>query len=253
MGMKRFFLLLVVILLSMQICLAEDEPEEDINSYFTDEPPQENNVELQGFVQYNEPEREQEALYLEPVETQKVNFSKPKRFDSKSLISGPQRPIFTPIQDELSAASKFSSQEYSVRPVSTSYSRKFGKFSFGTTYDSSLSSASTNYSTGIFSKYEGKHFAFTSGFVKDTNINSDSFNDKIYIAPELKLTKNLSFLDIMQTDVNQIDKKNEFVLRYTPHLKKYADDVQFELGAGQSFYEANYVKSSVHFSTRFNF
>jgi hypothetical protein len=151
----------------------------------------------------------------------------------------------------LSAASKFSSQEYAINPVSTSYVQKFGKFSFGTIYDSSLDSASVNYATSIFSKYEGKHFAFSTEFEKNTNLNNADFNDKIFIVPELKLTKRLSLLDVMQTDVNQINKKNEIVLRYTPHFKNYADDVQLEIGAGQTFYNDDYVKSSVRFSTKF--
>lgn len=234
-------------------CFAEEETVEDINNYFTEDTGQEQSTPLQGFLEYNQPESEQNAVYLDSVETKQINFSKPKKFSSKSLLPGPQQPIFTPIQDKLKPASSFSSQEYSVRPVSTSYSQKFGKFRFGTSYDSELSSASANHSTEIFSKYEGKHFAVSAAFSKDLNVNADSFNDTISFAPEIKLTKNLSFLDIMKTDVNQINKSNEVVLRYTPHFKKYADEVQFELGTAQSFYEDNYVKSSIKFSTRFKF
>ena len=41
-------------------------------------------------------------------------------------------------------------------------------------------------------------------------------NDKFYIAPELKITKRLSLLDVMKTDVAQVNKSNELILRYTP-------------------------------------
>lgn len=118
-------------------------------------------------------------------------------------------------------------------------------------YDSSLGSAQVNYSTGLFTKYEGKHFALSTAFSKNTNCNYDSYSDKFFIIPELKLTRRLSLLDVMQTDVNQINKSNELVLRYTPHFKKHPDDVQFEFGAGQSFYEDTYINSSVRFSTKF--
>lgn len=230
------------------------ETEEEINSYFPDDDSQITNTTFKGYLEYNQQEpqeEEQNAVYLEPVETRKVNFSQPKKISSKSLLSEPKLPTFEPIGEKIQSASTHSAAEYSINPVSTSYSYKHGRFKFGTMYDSSLSSASTNYSTGIFSKYEGKHFAFSTAFAKDTNIQADSFNDKIFIAPEIKLTKNLSLLDVMQTDVNQINKDNKFVLRYTPHFKKYADDVQFELGAGQSFYQDNYVKSYINFATRF--
>lgn len=236
----------------MQLCFAQDEVEEDISQYFNIEPEQ--TTQLNGYLEYNEnvPDTEQNAIELdEPSEHRMVNLSKPQKVDSKSLFSEYKKPAFHPIQDELKSASMFSTQEYSIRPVSTSYSRKFGKFSLGTIYDSSLSKARANYSTGVFAKYEGKYTALSLGFSKNTNSNYDSYSDEFFVAPELKLTKRLSLLNVMETDVNQINKSNEFVLRYTPHFKRYSDEVQFELGAGQSFYEDSFIKSSVRFSTKF--
>lgn len=254
--MRKILLLTLILAFSIQICLAEESNEEDIESYFNTEPEQ--STELHGYLEYsqnqdeNEQNLEQNAIMLDTPENPKsVNLTKPQAIESKSLITGVKKTTFGPIQDELENASKFSTAEYSIRPINTSYSRKFGKFSFGTMYDSSISSASTNFSTGLFTKYEGKHFALSTAFSKNNNSNSDTFNDNFFVAPELKLSKRLSLLDVMQTDVAQINKSNELVLRYTPHFKKYADEVQFELGAGQSFYQDSYVKSSLRFSTKF--
>ena len=234
------------------------EDEEDIDSYFVDKQEDssqivEQNTELHGYLQYNSPtqEPEQEIIQLEPAETAHVNFSEPKRISSKSLIVSSKKPTFHPIQDDLEVASKFATQEYNIKPVSTSYVQKVGNMSFGTMYDSSLDSAQVSYSTGVFTKIEGKYFALKTAFSKNTNNSYDSYSDKIYFIPELKLTKRLSLLDVMQTDVYQINKSNEVVLRYTPHLKQHEDDVQLEVGAGQSFYQNTYVNSSVYFSTRF--
>lgn len=250
--MKKILLAVLLLIFSVNVCFALED-EEDVNNYFTDEDSQTQNTQLNGFVEYNQQSQptNPEAVSLESVEKQQINFSQPQKIKSESLFPNNKKPTFQPLNDKLEAVSQFSGQTYSIKPVSTAYSQKFGKFKFGTMYDSGISSASVNYSTGIFSKYEGKHFALSTAFSKDTNINSDSFNDKIFVAPELKLTKNLSFLDIMQTDVNQINKGNNIVLRYSPHFKKYADDVQLEFGAGQSYYQDNYVSSSIHFSTRF--
>ena len=253
--MKKILLILLMLICFAQICIAEGETEEDIDSFFAEDTPA---IELHGHLEYNnqsqltEDEQEKNAVRLDDaVITNSINFTEPKKISSKSLISKSKKPTFHPIQNDLESASKFATQEYDINPVSTTYSEKFGRLSFGTMYNSSLDSAQVNYSTGIFTKYEGKRFALSTAFSKSTNSNYDSYNDKFYIAPEIKLTKRLSLLDVMQTDVNQINKKNELVLRYTPHFKKYADDVQFELGAGQSFYEDNYIKSSVRFSTKF--
>ena len=254
--MRKILLIILALFCCMQICFAESGSEEDIESFFTEKDPV---VELHGYLEYNnqqqsiEDEQEQNAVHLDgDVVTNSINFTEPKKIGSKSLISKSKKATFHPIQNNLETASKFATQEYSISPISTTYSEKFGRLSFGTMYASSLDSAQVNYSTGVFTKYEGKIFALSTAFSKNTNSNYDSYNDKFYIAPEIKLTKRLSLLDIMQTDVNQINKKNELVLRYTPHFKKYADDVQFELGAGQYFHEDNYIKSSLRFSTRFN-
>ncbi|MFA7658263.1 MAG: hypothetical protein WCY19_02400 [Candidatus Gastranaerophilaceae bacterium] len=246
--MKKILTLLLIVLFSTQACIAQAEDEEDVDSYFTEDS---GNVELRGYLEYNESMQEKEPVQLEPAEINKINFTRPKKISSKTQPANMKRPTFQPIQDGLEAASKFSTQEYNIRPVNTSFSQKLGNFSFGTNYDSSLDSASTSHSTSVFSKYEGKYFALGTAFSKSTNLNDPAFDSKIFFIPELKLTKHLSLLDVMQTDVNQIYKKNELVLRYTPHMKKYADEVQFELGAGQSFYEDNYINSSVRFSTRF--
>lgn len=250
--MKKIILLLLIMIFSMQLCFAEGEDEEDINSYFNIEPEQA--TTLHGRLEYNQNEtgQEQDVIQLEePSERNIVNLSKPQRIESESLLSGAKKPSFQPIQDDIKNASKFSTQEYNIKPVSTNYSKKYGKFSFGTMYDSSLSKARANYSTGLFAKYEGKYAALGLGFSKNTNSNYDSYSDEFFVAPEIKLTKRLSLLDVLETDVNQINKSNELVLRYTPHFKKYTDEVQFELGAGQSFYEDNFIKSSVRFSTKF--
>lgn len=261
--MKKILSLLLILAFSTQFCLADGTDEENIDVYFTEEPAQ--TTPLNGYLEYNQnaeqqeesqaqtqnQEPEAEAIHLDPTETAQINFSKPKSFGAKSLISNSKKPTFHPIQEELGTVSKFSTPEYDIHPVSTSYSKKFGKFSVGTTYGSSLSSARQSYSTGVFTKYEGRHFALNTGFSKSTNSNYDSYSDSFSLAPELKITKRLSLLDVMQTDINQINKSNEVVLRYTPHFKKYADDIQFELGAGQSFYQDTYVDSSVRFSTKF--
>lgn len=247
-----------------------DDPDENFEQYFVeDETPKaetdssitskagsvanaESETKLNGYLEYTqmEQEPEEEAIELEPPGTAQVNFSKPKSVRANSLIPMDKKPLFSPMQNRLEAASKFSTQEYNIKPVSTTYSQKFGQFSFGTTYDSSLDSARASYTTGVFTKYEGKYLAVSTMFTKNTK-DYDAYSDKIYFIPELKLTKRLSLLDVMQTDVFQINKKNEVVLRYTPHMKKYADDVQFEVGVGQSFYQDDYLNSSIRFSSRF--
>lgn len=250
--MKKVILIILLLIFSINICHAQDAVSDntDEDNVFTDDASAATE-QLNGYVEYNAPE-EENAIYLkEPININNINLSAPKKIGSKSLLPETKRPTFEPMGRPLEAASEVYSDEYSIRPFSTSYSQNVGKLSFGTSFDTSLSSARLNNSTGLFAKYEGKHFALNTIYVKSANNYNSSYDDSFIVAPEWKITKRLSLLDVMQTDLYQIDKSNQIVLRYTPHLKKYADDVQFELGAGQSFYENNPVGSKVRFSTRF--
>jgi hypothetical protein len=185
------------------------------------------------------------------------NLKAPPKFATKSLMSPAEKDSTLPNDNSilLQASSKFSNPEYLITSVytscSTSTSIPTRKFSVGTSFYSGLDSASLSSSTGVFTRYDGKHFAISSSFSNDSQYNDNSYSHSFSFAPELKLTKRLSFIDVLSTDLNQVDKSNRMVLRYNPKLKNHPDDVQLEVGIGQSFYENQYVKSSVSFSTRF--
>jgi len=247
-----------MVIFSLQNCLA-DELISGEDSAVDDQ----SDVELHGYLEYDdEPE---ETIYLEgqgdtventvylkaPSSTKSLNLKAPDRGDQKSLAASFKNQAQPSKLNQLRAASKFSTQEYEIKPVSASYTGKSGNLSYGTTYDSSVGGAQTNYSTGVFTKYDGKHFAVSTAYSKNMKSGYDSYNDQIFLAPELKLTKRLSLLDVMQTDISQLNKQNEVVLRYKPSIKNHADEVILELGAGQSFYADSYANSSVSFSTRF--
>lgn len=273
--MKKILIATLILLMPCSACFAEIQdvaaplnasnqpPNQDsaeTDNIFTNDP--QSSSELQGYLEYDEvpdetiyleeqPESSQNTIYLKSAGHSGPNLKSPTKFTATSLIPTGTKQIPMSTRNSLDSASKFSTQEYSIRPVSTSYSTKAGGFSFGTTYNSGIDSAQANYSTGIYTKYDGKYFSYTTAYSKSTNSSYDSYSDKIFFAPELKLTKRLSILDVIQTDTMQVNKKHELVLRYSPPIKKHADDVQFELGAGQSFHDNNYINSSVRFSTRF--
>ena len=280
--MKKIILATLILIFTCQVSFADDVekeeaaplpetalitsrlelPQEETDNIFTNDPQSE--TELQGYLQYDdvaddsiylEPQLEstQNTVYLKaPTDSNSLKLKTPTKVGSKSLGSATTKQIqMTNTKRMNSAYSMFSAQEYNITPVSSDYTVKKGSVSVGTTYNSGISSAQSSYSTGFFTKYEEKYYSITAGFTRGTNSSYAAYSDRMFFAPELKLTKRLSLLDVIQTDMLQVNRKNEVVLRYTPHFKRYADDVQFELGAGQSFYEENFVNSSVRFSTRF--
>lgn len=257
--MKKILLAILILFLTYQVCLADEEA---VNNIFTNDP--QTQTELHGYLEYDEVPDEtiylEEQPELEPVNSiqlkepevkNNLNLKAPQRVGSKSLISNKLKQ--TPVLNvrAVDFVSKFSAPEYNIAPVNSYYSMEAGPVSFGTTYDKGMSKAQQNYSTGVFARYDGRHFAVTSAVSKNASGRYDETGDTLYFAPELKITKRLSLLDAIESDISQTNKSNEIILRYKPHWKKHADDVQFELGAGQNFYENNYINSTVRFSTRF--
>lgn len=269
--MKKIIIILFLLLLITPVCSAQEEniiepgaeseieapqdtevlPQEEsaeVDNIFTNDP--QSNIELQGYLEYSEPT--EDTIYLDnPNYKSSLKLKAPPRIDAASLI--PSKIKQSPYSDprRLGIASKFSDLEYSIAPVSTSFGGKSGKFSVGTVYNSSLDSSQLNFSTGVFTKYDGKYVALKTTFAKSTKNYFETNSDKIYFAPEFKITKKLSILNVAQFDVMQPTRKNTVVLRYSPSFKGFADDVQFEVGAGQSFSENTQVNSTLEFSTKF--
>ncbi len=251
--MRRLILTIFICILALQNnSLAESYYQEELKDSDIYEEYQMGTT-LHGFLEYSDIENEQteeNAIYLEQANIPTINFKEPLKDTSKPK-KAIKKPTFYAFKEFDTKASKFSTSEYQIKPVSATLSHKKGFFTIGTSYDSFLDSAEINYSTTLFTRFDSKKFAITTGFTRDTGNDFSSFKNKLYIAPEIKLTKRLSLIDIMQTDLEQISKKNELVLRYRPNLKKRADEVQFELGTAQTFYNNDYVKTSIKFSTKF--
>lgn len=227
--------------------VAESENEE-IDNIFTNDP--QSNIALQGYLEYTDVQ-EDSILLEDDSYKNSLNLKAPPRINAASLIPSKLKQSPHLVDRRLETASKFSDLEYSIAPISSSFEGKAGKFSMGTMYNSSLSGAQLSYATGMFAKYNGKYVALTTAFSKNTKSTFDAYSDKVYFAPELKLTKKFSIVNISQFDVMQPRSQSKVVLRYKPTFNGFADDVQFELGAGQSFAENKPINSSVEFSTKF--
>lgn len=213
-------------------------------------------TDFKGYLEYNEiPEVEDEeydssnAVKLDNTTVKKVNISAPQSFNYESSSFNKKNENFAIFSSQMLPASKFSSQEYIIAPMSQGLLRKNGKFSYGTTYNSYLDSAEINYQTALFTKYDTKKFSLTTSYSKSTGNSYSYYSDKVYFIPEWKITKRLSLVDVIQSSTDMTRQKNEIILRYTP--KRTNNDLKFEIGAGQSFTNNEYTKSSIKFSTSF--
>ena len=172
-------------------------------------------------------------------------------------------PVYTPspnsiyesklsrTRSALSSSSRLSGEEYYIAPTSHSLSDKIGNFSYGSYYGTSLDSAQLLYSTTFFTRYDSKHFAFTTGVGTDSGSTNGMNTNTFSFSPEWKITKSLAVKDTMRAYMGVPVKKNQISIVYTPQMKKYIDTLKFELGISQSFYENGVTNSAVQFSTNF--
>lgn len=236
--MKYLRLALILILLFSPKSFADNSPE------FI--------KQLRGHLEYNETYDEDynpNYVYLEPETKNFINITQPQKIGSKALNL--KKSDFSVFNSNLKNASAFSGQEYAIGSKYGYISETIGKWTFGTEYDSSIDDAEITYMTGVYTKLDGKHLALTVSARTETGNSYSRYTDKFVIAPEWKITKRLSLLDIAQTDVKQTTQKNEVVLRYNPKLPNNYNDLFLELGAGQTFHNQDLVKSSIRFSTKF--
>ena len=85
----------------------------------------------------------------------------------------------------------------------------------------------------------------------DTQSVDSSYSNMFGIAPELKLTKYLVLRDTFKTYMGVPVNKNRISLIYTPQFKKYIENLWFEFGVTQSYYENGANNSSIDFYTKF--
>ena len=238
--MKKLIYIIVFIFILCPKSIAQDSPD------FI--------KELHGYVEYNQNNEQDDPrnIYLEPEAKKFINISQPQSIKSNSLNL--KKNNFEVFSSDMSKISAFTSrQEHIINSKHGSTAHTFRNITFGTEYDSSLDDGEITYMTGIYTKFDSKRAALTLSARTETGNAFSYYTDKIVIAPELKLTNRLSILDIAQTDTKQVSQKNEIVLRYNPKIKNHTDDLFFELGAGNSYREMEYVKSSIRFSTKFKF
>lgn len=211
-------------------------------------------TELKGHLEYVENEdrqiEEDNAVHLEPDSLKLINISQPQKIKSDSL--GLEKKNFDVFNPTVSKALYYNS-ERSVRPIYGGISKQSGNFTFGTEYDSYIDSAEMYRTTAIYSRYDREKFAITISASKGTGDSFSYFDNRLILAPELKITNRLSLIEKLQSDEKQSFKKHELVLRYNPKIKSHTDDIFLELGAGQTFRDNEYVKSSIRFSTKFKF
>ena len=206
-------------------------------------------LELRGSVIYDESSSAEIDL--------DKNVVKPKiRLKKAGTVTTPiKKDVYSsqiqmPEKSALSNASRYISEEYSIKPIWSYVREQIGNFSYGTEYSTFIDTTEFQTSMNLYTRYDFKHFAIT-GSVGKTEKNIQGVNDSVIkIAPEIKLSKSFVIRDTVQAYVNTPVKKNRVSIIYTPQWQKNPDTIRIELGVTNSYYTGGRVNSAIEFMTR---
>lgn len=206
-----------------------------------------NATTLKGYAEYVE---DAEDVYLMDDHTQfTLNLKTPQKVTSQKIVDDNK---IVPKMDEIYSISKFKGEEYSISPTSRNVTVKDGGWSAGTTFSSGISTSQLENTTGLFTRYENKHFAISSAYAKNNMTTRGLTTDSFYVVPEFRLNSIFAVQEVLSADITRNRRSSELVLSVNPLGKKGIDRMNFEVGAKQTFdMNSGDMWSQFRFSTKF--
>lgn len=207
------------------------------------------NVVLKGYAEFLQ---DNEAVYMTDENNKFVlNIKEPQKIESKSLADiHKTNSHTTPFM-----YSKFGGQEYKIGSSGGNSVYNIGNgLSVGTSYDQEVDYAEFEQTTGVFTKYETKHFALSSSYKRTICSTFGNYIDNIYVTPEIKLNDSVSIKEILSANPVTRRKKAELVLSVSPFASKLDGRLNFQAGVGNTYDDNNQlIRSRFKFNTNFKF
>jgi hypothetical protein len=199
---------------------------------------------LKGYAVYDENEENAISLDNKNYDVFKIKLHQPYNYKGgKYLAADSLKPLIY---------SKYSNLEYSIKPISNIHAKQLGGFTAGTMFNQNIDYAEVEQSTGVYSRYDTKHFGIYTAYSKTLNSTNSNYNDNFYLAPELKINQYMTLREILSADITRNRKKAEFVVSINPFGKKDIDRWRIEFGTNATFDEDNeLLKNQFKFSTNF--
>lgn len=226
---------------------ASDVQQDNVFEPQEEEPVVLNATTLKGYAEYVE---DAEDVYLMDDHTQfTLNLKTPQKVTSQKIVDDNK---IVPKMDEIYSISKFKGEEYSISPTSRNVTVKDGGWSAGTTFSSGISTSQLENTTGLFTRYENKHFAISSAYAKNNMTTRGLTTDSFYVVPEFRLNSIFAVQEVLSADITRNRRSSELVLSVNPLGKKGIDRMNFEVGAKQTFdMNSGDMWSQFRFSTKF--
>lgn len=197
---------------------------------------------------YNDSEDDSNAIYLDDTKNtfqkptiKKIDKIKDLSIDSNSkTTSGNRNYLF----DNLNL--------YNTKTTSFGTEKTKGNFSFGSTYNNSITPNQLTQTRTLFTKYQKDNFSIKSSYKNNTLGGFDQqFKGSFSFSPEYKINNHLSVQNVYTVNVMDKSSKNEVVFS----LKPFNDDrMNLNVGASQiNYQDTTPSRSQLNFSTQIKF
>ena len=197
---------------------------------------------------YDDSEDDSNAIYLDDSKNtsqnptiKKIDKIKDLSIDSNSkTTSGNRNYLF----DNLNL--------YNTKTTSFGTEKTKGNFSFGSTYDNSITPNQLTQTRTLFTKYQKDNFSIKSSYKNNTLGGFDQqFKGSFSFSPEYKINNHLSVQNVYTVNVMDKSSKNEVVFS----LKPFNDDrMNLNVGASQiNYQDTTPSRSQLNFSTQIKF
>lgn len=197
---------------------------------------------------YNDSEDDSNAIYLDDTKntSQKPTIKKKDKIKDLSIdsnsktTSGNRNYLF----DNLNL--------YNTKTTSFGTEKTKGNFSFGSTYDNSITPNQLTQTRTLFTKYQKDNFSIKSSYKNNTLGGFDQqFKGSFSFSPEYKINNHLSVQNVYTVNVMDKSSKNEVVFS----LKPFNDDrMNLNVGASQiNYQDTTPSRSQLNFSTQIKF
>ena len=146
----------------------------------------------------------------------------------------------------------YGNDPYEKKTTSFTKEKKVGDFSFGTSYNSSITPNDLSQTRTLFSKYQKDNLSLKTSYQNNTFSSfGQQFNGTFSLSPEYKLNNHLSLQGVYSRNILDKSNKNELIFS----LKPFNDDrMNFNVGASQINYDSGApTRSQLNFSTKINF
>lgn len=197
---------------------------------------------------YDDSEDDSNAIYLDNTKntSQKPTIKKKDKIKDLSIDSnsktnsGNRNYLF----DNLNL--------YNTKTTSFGTEKTKGNFSFGSTYDNSITPNQLTQTRTLFTKYQKDNFSIKSSYKNNTLGGFDQqFKGSFSFSPEYKINNHLSVQNVYTVNVMDKSSKNEVVFS----LKPFNDDrMNLNVGASQiNYQDTTPSRSQLNFSTQIKF